>query len=355
MDGDVRRRLQERIATAGERFSRMSLPDICSQALTIHGRSVPEDQRMMIRAALSTSTLQHVFENSVNAHFSRGYESAEDSTRQWCEEGDVTNFKQHADITLGKTTGMKKLQRGGAARQATFTDNAEVYRIARYANRFEVDEQDILGDSENLFNEIPAELGDEASQLRPNMVYALLLANPSLNSDFTALFHADHGNLSAVTLGVAGVQRAIVAMGQQRRNGRPLNLAGRHLIVPTDTRYVARQLTHSRELRETGTANGTKNVLADEDLNVVSDSRLGSDGVTDPATGIKYTGSELNWALAAAHRTIKVVYLAGTKRMPSLRSYLLDRGRWGIGWDINLDLAVYARDHRGLYFSSGTG
>lgn len=350
---DGRRRLQERLATQGEQYSRMSLPDICSQALAIEGRSEPADRKMMVRAALTTSTLQHAFENSVNAHFSRGYETAEDSTRRWCDEGDVTNFKQHVDITLGKTTGLKKLNRGGTARQAVLSDNAEVYRLARYANRLEIDEQDILGDSANLFNEIPGELGDEAAQLRPNMIYSLLFANPSLSSDLTALFHASHGNLSGVALGISGVQQAIVAMAQQTRNGRPLNLVGRHLIVPTDTRYAAKQMTQSLEVRGAGAVNGTKNSLADEDLNVVSDGRLGSDGVTDPTTSIKYTGSETNWVLASEHRTIKAVYLSGTNRRPSLRSYLLDRGRWGMGWDIHLDLAVYARDYRGLFFSTG--
>lgn len=352
-EGDDRRRSQERLADQGERYSDMSLVDFCRHALQAEGRTVPHRRDEMIRAAVSTATLQQVFTDSVNAHLVMGFETAPDTSRSWTEEGDVTDFKTNTDITLGKTSGMQKLARGGVAPHATIDDEAETYKVARYAEQFVIDEQDIIDDMMSILTELPREMAEEAAQLRPDLVYSILLANPTMG-DGTALFHSDHANTFTPVLGAPGLTTALVAMAKQTRGGRQLNLQGKHLIVPHDLRFTGRQLIHSAEIREAAAANGTKNVLADEGLGIVSENRLGAAGVTDPSTGTKYTGSATNWILAAARRTIKVVYRAGTNRRPQVRRFVLDRGQWGIGYDINLDIGAFARDHRGLVYSDGS-
>ena len=81
----------------------------------------------------------------------------------------------------------------------------------------------------------------------------------------------------------------------------------------------------------------------------------GAAGCTDPVTGTAYTGGAAYWYLAANQRTVKVVYRRGTNRSPQLRSFQLDKGQWGIGWDINLDIGAKAIDYRGLHWSAGSG
>jgi len=49
----------------------------------------------------------------------------------------------------------------------------------------------------------------------------------------------------------------------------------------------------------------------------------------------------------------QVGYLRGTGRVPAIRSFVLDKGQWGIGWDIKFDIGAKALDFRGMYFSVG--
>jgi hypothetical protein len=58
---------------------------------------------------------------------------------------------------------------------------------------------------------------------------------------------------------------------------------------------------------------------------------------------------------AGGKRGVKVAYRRGTNRQPVMRSFTLDRGAWGLGWDINHDIGVAAIDYRGLHKSAGTG
>jgi hypothetical protein len=50
---------------------------------------------------------------------------------------------------------------------------------------------------------------------------------------------------------------------------------------------------------------------------------------------------------------VRVGYLSGTGRAPQIRRFVLDKGQWGIGWDIVMDIGVMADDYRGLYKSAG--
>jgi predicted RecA/RadA family phage recombinase len=62
--------------------------------------------------------------------------------------------------------------------------------------------------------------------------------------------------------------------------------------------------------------------------------------VTDPDSGTAYTGTAVNYFLFAPGPARQGRYRRGTGRAPVLRSFVLDRGQWGIGWDVNLDIGV---------------
>jgi hypothetical protein len=38
---------------------------------------------------------------------------------------------------------------------------------------------------------------------------------------------------------------------------------------------------------------------------------------------------------------------------PTIRSFRLDQGQWGIGFDVQLSLAATVLDPKGLYFATG--
>lgn len=365
-DDDAKRKAQERAADKGDRLGCHSLADFCKEALRAEGREIPSGSvGDLFRAAVTTSTLNYVFSSNVETAFGMGYDRAGDTT-SWCETGEVDNFKTQTDATLRETTALTKHKRGGTADTTTIGDEAETFRIARYSQKFVIDEQDIIDDSMNQLSEIPAEMGYQAAQLRPDLVYALLLANPDM-SDTGAVFNdtavttaGGHANLTTAVLGTAGLKAAITAMGKQKRGDNQLNLRPQYLIIPQDLVWTARELLESSGIVIAGTSDpvterGNKNVLTGQGITIVADNRIGAGGVTDPDSGTAYTGSATNFFLAAAMRTLKVVYRRGTGRRPTVRRFDLSQGQWGIGFDINLDMGAYFRDWRGLHKSTGAG
>jgi len=351
----------------GNQFRDMSLFDICRAANALSGAkdprtgTRPHTRGEHIRAAVSGSALTNIFTTSVNAKLMQAYLEAPDTTGLFVREVDVADFKTNERIGFGKSGALQKLARGNEAKHAAFSDEKEEYKICRYASQFVVDEQDIIDDNMSALTSAPTEMGPAAKRLRPDLVYSELLANGNL-SDAVALFAVStHANLTTAALASSALQAAVVAMAQQKYDGVRLNLRPNVLIVPPDLEFTARALLHSAELFIKGDTDGvapSRNVIADLNLNLIVEGRIDAVGVTNPSSGTALTGSATNWFLAASPvsaRTIEVGYLAGTGRAPQLRSFVLDKGQWGIGWDIKMDIGVAALDWRGMHKSTGAG
>jgi len=343
------------IMERGHRFADMSLIDLCAHALRIDGRMPPSGRQELIEAAFSSGTLTNIFTTNVNAMLLMSYNEAGDTTMGWTSSRDVADFKTNERFRLVTGDNLDHLPSGGTADDAHYSDTGESYKISRFAKKFKVDDQDIINDSMDALSLIPSQMGRAAARLRPDLVYALLFANGNL-ADGVALFHANHGNLTtSAALAAATLQAGITAIETQTENGVNLNLRPSHLIVPSDLKFTGSQLINSAELRDTtsSTEYGTRNPIQDENLTMVSDSRL-SNGVTHPVTGTAYSGETADWYLAAAGaHTIEVGYLRGTGRVPMVRTYRLSEGQWGIGYDVKMDIGAKPLDYRGLYRGEG--
>lgn len=363
---------QQRAAEMGERYRDLSLVDLCREACRISQARDPQTgaepfgRDSWIRAAVSTPALSYVFTTSINARLLSAYEEYPDTTTGWVREADVPDFKTNDRIALGKLGGLEKHKRGGTATHTGFSDSKESYKIARYSRQLVIDEQDIIDDSLGAFTDQPMEMGMAAARLRPDLVYALLLANANL-SDGLALFHSTHANYDATgPLNTTNLKVGITKMGKQTETDADgkvvnLNLMPRFLIVPQDLQFTAKELLNSTNIIIAGTAGsvterGNANTLADMNLQLRVDNRIGVAGVVDPNTGSSYAGTAANWFLSAdpiSGRTIEVGYLAGSGRRPQLRRFVLDRGQWGVGFDIKMDIGAKALGAKGLYKSLG--
>jgi len=345
---------QQELARQGRRFTDMSLLDVCRHAIQIDGGTPPDGRMEVIqRAAVSGGSLSYIFTTSINARLIAGYNEAGD-TSDWCEVTDVANYLTQDRYQLDKMGALAKVPEGGTAEHAHLGDGREQYAIARYGKQLVLDEIAIINDNLDVFTKYPFQMGQAALRLRPDLVYSIILANAAL-SDSVALFYATtHVNLLTTALSAAALGASVSAMALQRQNGVCLNLRASYLIVNPTLEWTAREIISSSELVLTGTTDnvrGSRNVMADLNLQLRVDGRLGAAGVTDPASGTAYTGSTTAWYLAAAPgaNTIEVAYLAGTGRRPVLRSFMLDRGQWGLGWDIKHSVGAKALDWRGLH------
>lgn len=355
---DEQKKRTERLAEEGTRFMDQTLLETCRNALQVEGVRVPHRRSEMIRAAVSTATLQSVLSNTVGGKLTTAFQEAPDTTVGLTTDTDLSDFKQVDRFSVGKTGSLSALPRGGKANHATIGDEKESYNIARYAEQFVVDEQDLIDDNLSALQRVPSEMGAAAARLRPDLVYAILMSNPNLQ-DGVAIFHADHGNLGSAVLAAAGLKTAVTAMMLQTKDDVQLNLSPHFLIVPPSLQFTARELINSQLIVLAGDADierGNRNVLADMVWELRVEGRLES-GVTDPVTRTTTAGSSTAWFLSVMANmapTIEVGYLAGTGRRPTLRSWTLNQGgQYGVGFDIKLDIGAKALDFRGLYKSEG--
>ena len=345
----------EEACTRGDRLVVTSAFDVLRAAVDMVGARDPETGAPprtiegYIRAGVSTLTVSNVFSTSINARIMQAFDSSEDTTG-WCQYTDVNNFQTQERTAYGKMGGMKKLPRGGTAKHGTISDLQETFKIHRYAEQLVIDEQDFIDNNLDAFVSLPMELGDDAAQVRPDLVYSALLANAALGQDSVALFHASHNNTASDALAASAIRTALSAMRKQTQDGRNLNVRPVHLVLNTDLEWTARELMNSGQIiiaGDTDQERGNANVIRGT-LNVVPEPRL-TNGVTDPESGTAYSGSSTNWFVAAARRTIEVAHLAGTGRRPSIRRFLLDRGQWGLGWDVKFDVGVKPLAYQTLY------
>jgi hypothetical protein len=143
--------------------------------------------------------------------------------------------------------------------------------------------------------------------------------------------------------------------------GQQLNVRPKFLIVPAALEWTARELTGAAALAKLFADSADPfyaqlNLLAQEGLRVVIDDRVGAVGVMDPKAKSVRTGLDTNWFVTAGgSRGLRVAYRRGTGRAPTMRSFILDRGQWGIGWDVNLDIGVAFTEWRTWHKSAGTG
>ena len=350
-DPDRLKSERERRANDGEKYADMCLIDYCRMALEVEGIALPSGRSQLISMAASTATLTKIFTDSVNAVIGDGFDEVEDTT-SWCETGEVPNFKVNTDITMGKSSGISVVPRGGTADHITFDDEGETYSAKRHGGQLTVDEQDIIDDNFGKLTEGGEMLADEMRQVRPRLVYSLLLANGNM-ADGVALFDAAHGNLGSAAFSAAALQTAIETMMKQTRDGRNLAISPKYLIVPPDLTFTADIALNSSERVIASASGGTLNPLRGKGIVPVTDNYLGVAGTIDPVTGVARAGTATQWFLAASRRTIKVVTVRGSGGRPVVRVEPLKGGQWGLNWDIKHDIGAYVRDHRGLYKSTG--
>ncbi len=326
---------------------------ICRDARVAAGEQLRRDMDMgeFMRTTVMSNTVEDVFTDSVNALLVRSFHGANDTTKGWTSETETPGFDDQARPRIENSERLERLARAGTAEQAILSAEAETYKKFRYAKAWKFWEEDIIDDQVAAITRMPKLIGLTAARVRPDLVHSIILSNPEM-ADGKTLFHADRSNLVTSPLSTASLKVAIAAMRAQREHPDvALNIEPRFLVVPPSLETEAIELVKALTIEAAFESRGLR-------LEVRADDRLGPAGVVDPSSGEKYTGSHTNWLLAAHEEeapTIEVGFLAGTSRQPVVRGYILDKGEWGFGWDVNYDLGAKALSGLGLHFSTGTG
>ena len=309
----------------------------------------------MARAAtMSGSTLVAVYTQAAGAIMLDAYDRAEDESLAFVRVGSASNFFQREAARMGKMGALTKHARGGQADNVQTRDSKSFFKINRYSGKFTIDEMDLIDDTfGQLSQHTLSEMGETAKSITPDLVFAILLSNPSLNG--TPLFDATHGNIAAGGLTRDGIKAAIGKFALQQEDGVTLNLRGKHVIVPSTKEVDAWE--ELRSVRRVGAGGGTNESLPDLNgvsqlgLNIIPSHRVDT-GVYDHNTNSAISGDDTKTFMATDRGKggIQVTYRSGSAQGPQVRTGILQAGsgQWGVGMDVNMDVGVDAIDYRGL-------
>lgn len=291
----------------------------------------------MVGRAMSTSDLPSIFANVMNKSLRAGYESAPRTFAGVFRQTSNADFKQVQRTQLSGAPALVQVGENGEFKYGKMTDAKEVYALATYGKILSMTRQAVINDDLDALTRIPQMFGRAAADLESDIVWTIFNSNPAMG-DSKALFHADHGNLSATSdaIGVKAIGAAKKAMRMQKGlEGRLINIMPRHLIVPADQETAAEQylsgVVYAAKTTDT-IPQGMRN------LNLVVEPRL-----TDTA-----------WHLAADYNqvdTIEYCYLQGAQGVyiETREGFSVD----GVEVKARHDFAAKAIDWRGLFRNPG--
>lgn len=348
-----------RAVDRGYQLRGLPMVEIARRMLELGGVRVDPIPSQIIRGfqRATAATIQGfagIFTQTFGAIMLDSYLGTPDSTQAWTIERDNPNFLQNERHRVTKGRALTKHAKGGEADHFDLADTTEYTRVFRYSGQTALDEIDLINDTmfDAMRGATPQEMGESGRRLRPDLVYAILMSNPNLQ-DGSALFNTTYGNLlGSATLNKANLQRGTTCIRTRRENGVNLDLEAAFVIVPQSLWYDASELVSSASVVVAGDTNIVRpsaNALVGDALQVVADSRL-DNGVTDPNSGAAIAGDVDDYYVAStpSRHTIEVTYLRGKARVPELRSGMLDRGQWGIWFDVKHDLGAKALGRAGL-------
>jgi hypothetical protein len=325
----------------GRQYRSLSLLELGREVLERESVSTRGmDKLQLAQRALATSDFPGILANVANKTLRAGYEMAPRTHLPWTKRASAPDFKTIQRSAMGDAPTLKKVNEHGEFTVGTIGEGKETYQLVTYGRIVAVTRQVIINDDLGAFSDIPRKFGYSAATLESDTVWGVLTANAALGVDSTALFHANHGNLTgtgtALSVDSLGVGRTLLRK-QTSIDGQYINVTARYLLVPAAKETLAQQYTSQAYIAGQSSAinpfAGTLQVIAEPRLDVASGTA---------------------WYLAADPMqidTIEYCYLDGQDGVyiESRNGFEVD----GLEIKARLDFAAKALDFRGLYKNVG--
>ena len=346
----------EKPADGHEVFRGMTMLRMAEEFLLRHGikpRSMSgmdiAEAALTMRAAPSTHTTDfpHIMGNVAAAVLLAAYDLYPSTWEMWCATTSVNDFKEVKGVRMSEAPDLDLIGENGEYKHGKFDESAETYSIGTYGKLFALTRQMLINDDMRAFARIPQAFGAAARRKVSDVVYAKLIANPTM-ADGVALFHSTHKNLAAsgTALGVDSMKAAKKAMRLQKdMTGNVINVDPAYLLIPAELEFTANILLNSAVLPQpaSGATYAAVN-LPNPFLNSLQP-------VVEPRLDASSTTA---WYLAGRPGvidTMEVAFLQGNQT-----PYLEEKEGWsrdGVEYKVRFDFGVGLMDHRGLYKNAG--
>lgn len=174
------------LEAAGLNTRGMDIQDIAEKSLVRHA----------VRGAQTSSDFPVILENTMHKMVLMGFMATVSKYDQFCKIGDVTDFRDWNRIVPGLIGDLDGVNEAGEYLNKNIPDGEKnAISATRKGNIIRITQETIINDDTGYIMDMATGLGAAGPRAVDRAVFALLLANPTLN-DGIALFHADHGNLA---------------------------------------------------------------------------------------------------------------------------------------------------------------
>ena len=357
IDGDsLAKSMGEETVEAAAKDADMPLAGILAECMKLEGMSVPRSfDNAAIKAAFSTVSLPGILSNVAQKKLLQAYQAQPIIATKLCTTADLSDFKENQRYRLTDIGDLKPVGADGEIKDGSVAEEAAVNQLDTYAKKFCLTRKMIINDDLGAFLKVPTAMGNRAARLVDQLFFKRLMANPTC-VDGKPLFGRDHKNLLSganSALSADSLKKAIqMFIDQTDADGQPISVEPSILLVPTALKHLAIELTRGATLLMSGGADPTVrpaiNVLADENLSIVSSPYLGNKNYPN--------FSDASWYLFGKPGTVdtfEIGYLKG-KRTPTVERGDLDFNVLGVWFRVYFDIGIREQDHRGMLKATGS-
>lgn len=306
------------------------------------------DEPAMVRAAIThtTSDFPVLLENTLNKTLLESYSVAAATWKQWCAVGSVADFRPYKRLRMGSFGNLDSLNEAGEYKHKAIPDaTAETVSIDTKANTISLTRKAIINDDLGGFVRLGQMLARAAARSIEADAYALLVSNPALDSDSTALFHANHGNLgtggaaAAITMTSLDTARTAMKIQKDRSGNDYIGIVEPFILLCPVAKAGAARTANESEF-DPDTANKLQRT------NITR-------GILKAIVDSPYLSGNPWYLLAdpAQFPTVEVLFLNGNQTPYSEQVERTNVD--GVVWLIRLDYGVNVVDYVGAYKNDG--
>jgi len=306
------------------------------------------DERAMVRAAImhTTSDFPVLLENTLNKTLLDTYSVAAATWKTWCAVGSVADFRPYKRLRMGSFGNLDSLSEAGEYKHKAIPDaSAESVGISTKANTISLTRQAIINDDLGGFIRLGQMLARAAARSIEADAYALLVSNPTLDGDATALFHANHGNLgtggsaAAITMTSLDAARSAMKVQKDRSGNDYIGIVEPFIVLcPVNKAGAARTANESEYDPDTANKLQRANITK---------------GIFSAIVDTPYLSGTAWYLLASPLQfpTFEVLFLNGNQTPYSEQVERTNVD--GVVWLIRLDYGVNVVDYVGAYKNDG--
>lgn len=246
-DATLHRAMPEKFKAEGEAKEFLGLSVLDGARIMLESGGVNTSrmsQLQLAERALSTSDFPELMSAVVNKSLRDSYVEAPQTFLPFVRQVKVKDFKQISRINLGDAPALEKVYEHGPVKAGTVNDTAEKYQVDTYAKKLAITRKVLINDDLDAMVRLPAKFGIAARDLESDLFWNLVITNPAMGDGFNLFDDTNHKNnvagaavISPTSVGVSWSKMR----NQKGLNGRNINIAPRHLVIPVSLETVAMQ------------------------------------------------------------------------------------------------------------------